>query len=58
MVDLVTKTGATRNNTFRDKTELDSTDLSIKGGLSAVKQARWRRQFFHLINKAGSTLNM
>jgi hypothetical protein len=31
---------------------------SVRDGLDPVKQDRWRREFLHLIYKAGTTLKM
>ena len=47
-----------REAVHRDKAELEASDLSQRDGLVPEKQAKWRRQFFHLINKAGSTLKV
>ncbi len=39
-------------------TSLAETSPSVLDGLDPAKQARWRREFLHLIYKAGHALQM
>ncbi len=38
--------------------DVEGSNPSLRDGLDPVKQARWRREFLHLIYKAGTALKV
>ncbi len=44
--------------TYLDKETIDNQSPSRKDGIDAVKESRWRREYLHLIQRAGMALKV